>query len=555
MSVAGVRGIGSGGERARGISRWLWRAAVAAGLIAVTVGTGQLKAAAAVPVTGPVPGELSLSPASGPVSTTPTWSTSTACPSGFQVSAVLDALNTDGSIVEAISPVVTGVTAPFSGTLLAGDTVASVLAASSVTGGETVEWVVACSAGGTSGSVLIQATEVTLSPDGSSYTTSCTGTEVFVCLLPPSGATSLTPSWVTTTPCPPDEQFSAAVYTLNANGSLGSAISPVIDDVGDPFSGTLLADVAQDFSGTGISDGQTDEWAVVCFGAGGSEDIIASVYVTLSSDGSSYTTSSSQPPLITTYTTLTASPEPAIGSTIVTLTATVTAADGTNPGGSVTFEDDGTAFGQGSVNADGVATTTLEVSPPGPYPLEAVLTPANVLNYGISIGTFTETFSANAGTVPLTVAVPSSGLLTVTVVNTAVSLTENSAGTAATGTLGNVTVTDTRNTYPGWSVSGQESSFTGSGTAAGFSVAGDQLGWLPTPVGSLAAGVLAGPRIAPGTSPGGLGDTGGVLISAAPGYGYGTSEANAALTLDIPAEQAAGSYAGSLTITYLSLGP
>jgi hypothetical protein len=45
------------------------------------------------------------------------------------------------------------------------------------------------------------------------------------------------------------------------------------------------------------------------------------------------------------------------------------------------------------------------------------------------------------------------------------------------------------------------------------------------------------------------------LISATPCSGYGTDEANAALALNIPTGQAAGSYAGSMTITYLSVGP
>jgi hypothetical protein len=116
-------------------------------------------------------------------------------------------------------------------------------------------------------------------------------------------------------------------------------------------------------------------------------------------------------------------------------------------------------------------------------------------------------------------------------------------------------VTDSRNTYPGWSVSGQEADFTGIGTAAGFSILADQLGWVPAAVGTVGTGVTVGPAITPGTDPGGLGDTGGVLISATPGSGYGTDEANAALALHIPTGQAAGSYAGSMTSTYLSVGP
>ena len=153
---------------------------------------------------------------------------------------------------------------------------------------------------------------------------------------------------------------------------------------------------------------------------------------------------------------------------------------------------------------------------------------------------------------PISVTITQSGTLSVSVVNTAVPLSLNSAGTVATGTLGNVTVNDSRNSYPGWSVSGQEANFAGPGTA---SIPGDQLGWMPAFVGSAVDGAVLGPTIAAGTSPGGLGDTGGVLISATPGNGFGINVANAALTLDIPNGQIPGSYAGSLTVTYLSVGP
>ena len=163
--------------------------------------------------------------------------------------------------------------------------------------------------------------------------------------------------------------------------------------------------------------------------------------------------------------------------------------------------------------------------------------------------------TATGSPVPISVTITPTGTLSVTVVNTAVPLALNGAGTQATGTLGNVTVAHSRNTFPGWSVSGQEANFVGSGTASGFSIQGDQLGWAPAPVGTLVGAALIGPAISAGTSPGGLGDTGGVLISATPGNGFGTNVAKAALTLDIPSGQAAGSYAGSMTVTYLSVGP
>jgi hypothetical protein len=132
-----------------------------------------------------------------------------------------------------------------------------------------------------------------------------------------------------------------------------------------------------------------------------------------------------------------------------------------------------------------------------------VFTPAATTTYAGSSGTFNllvqtaGSLPATGSPVPVSVTITPSGSLAVTVVNTAVPLSLNTAGTAATDTLGNVTVTGSRNTFPGWSVSGQEANFTGSGTAAGFSIPGDQLGWVPAAVGSLLDGATLGPTVAP----------------------------------------------------------
>jgi hypothetical protein len=103
--------------------------------------------------------------------------------------------------------------------------------------------------------------------------------------------------------------------------------------------------------------------------------------------------------------------------------------------------------------------------------------------------------------------VPQGGAFTLTVAPGTVNLTVS--GATATGTLEDVTVTDTRNYYPGWSVSGQTSSFDGSGTAAGSTFSGNQLGWVPTAVGSLEDGASLGGTAAP-VSPG-LGTTAATL--------------------------------------------
>jgi hypothetical protein len=385
-----------------------------------------------------------------------------------------------------------------------------------------------------------------------------------------TGALTTTPTWSTTTGCPSGFQVSAEMSEFSSTGVFETLISPVVDiGLTGEFSGTLDGNVGAllNFAGVNATTPGTVEWVIGCYageGGTGSVEYEMSTFVSVASGATTYTTSSTGPTVTATTTTLTASPSPASTGATVTLSATAVGADGTYQPGTVQFEADGTDIGSpvdvNTGSTDVPATTTTSFTTAGTEDLSAVYTPTST-SYSGSTGTFdllvqtAGSLPATGSPVPITVTIAPSGTLTVTVVNTAVPLTLNSAGTSATGTLGNVTVTDSRNTVPGWSVSGQEATFTGSGTAAGASIAGDQLGWVPAAVGTLGSGVTLGPTIAPGTSPGGLGDTGGVLFSATPGNGSGTNVANAALTLDIPAGQLAGSYAGSMSITYLSVGP
>lgn len=119
----------------------------------------------------PPPQYLTLDPAGGAATLTPAWSTS-GCPSGYQGSAVLFELNTDGSIASSISGTVYSVTAPFSG-MLDGPVGQLITLGSDVRAGGTSTWVVGCFAGiaGTGARQLVQSTDVHLSADGSSFTT------------------------------------------------------------------------------------------------------------------------------------------------------------------------------------------------------------------------------------------------------------------------------------------------------------------------------------------------------------------------------------------------
>jgi hypothetical protein len=387
-----------------------------------------------------------------------------------------------------------------------------------------------------------------------------------------SGPLATTTTWETTTACPAGYQTSARLseWTTGATPTEISLISPATSTgLASPgFTGSLDAPPGTILAVAGISASSpgTVEWVVGCYaGASGTGAVQyeMSLFVSEASGATDFTTGDGGGPGTPTTMTLTASPNPATTGNTVILTASVEGADGSFPAGTAQFEVGGTDIGSpvavNTGNVDVPAATTTSFSSAGTEDLSAVFTPVNTTNYFGSIGTYTLGVDqpgppATGSPVPITVTIAPSGTLTVTVVNTAVPLTINSAGTAATGTLGNVTVTDTRNSYPGWSVSGQQSAFTEAapGTAT---IPGDQMGWVPGAVGTLGSGVTLGPTVAPGTSPGGLGDTGGVLFSATPGNGEGTNVANAALTLDIPAGTPAGSYSGSITVTYLSVGP
>jgi hypothetical protein len=127
------------------------------------------------PVPPSPPPYLTLNPASGAATLAPpTWSSS-ACPTGFQTSAVLFELNTDGSVGSAISSTVYNVTAPFTGTL-DGPVKQLITLGSDVKPGGTSTWVVGCFAGpgGTGAQKLVQQVSVHLSADGLSYTSSAT---------------------------------------------------------------------------------------------------------------------------------------------------------------------------------------------------------------------------------------------------------------------------------------------------------------------------------------------------------------------------------------------
>lgn len=132
----------------------------------------------------------------------------------------------------------------------------------------------------------------------------------------------------------------------------------------------------------------------------------------------------------------------------------------------------------------------------------------------------------------------------------------------ATGALNQVTVVDTRDSDPGWTVNGRMANFTQA--IPGAIMAGDQLGWVPvktsdTGLVTFSDGttydqtVTAGGTVAPNTlaSSGlGLGASSGRVLGSAPVLvGLGISQLDAALELWIPINARTGNYTGILTIT------
>lgn len=118
----------------------------------------------------------------------------------------------------------------------------------------------------------------------------------------------------------------------------------------------------------------------------------------------------------------------------------------------------------------------------------------------------------------------------------------------SSGDLRPVTVTDTRSSAPGWSVSAQVGDF----SSGAETLRGGSLGWTPVvtrqPDG---AGVQAGPSIASGFTGGDGLSVARTLASAAPGGGFGTSELGAGLAIEAPTSLKPGTYTATITFTVI----
>jgi hypothetical protein len=182
----------------------------------------------------------------------------------------------------------------------------------------------------------------------------------------------------------------------------------------------------------------------------------------------------------------------------------------------------------------------------GTQVVSAVFTPADPTAYNGSVGTVSVIVVPPSSVgITVTTTVAPAGAFTFTA-STASTIAMTINGNTATGVMNPVTITDTRNTYPGWSVLGQVADFTNPASHPAGDIPGNQLGWVPTGT-PLASGVVLGGTVAPGAP--GLGTVPATLASANAGTGFGTSTLGANLTLAIPPGTPSGAYDGVLTLT------
>jgi len=108
---------------------------------------------------------------------------------------------------------------------------------------------------------------------------------------PPSGATTLTPTWSTSDGCPSGYQGSAQMAIFNVGSTLLSSISNVAYNVTGPFRGELDGSMRAILQFAHVPNGGSLEFTVGCYsqeGGTGNFTWIQSSLVTLSSDGKLY---------------------------------------------------------------------------------------------------------------------------------------------------------------------------------------------------------------------------------------------------------------------------
>jgi hypothetical protein len=400
-------------------------------------------------------------------------------------------------------------------------------------------------------------------------------------------------TYSTSTACDTGPSSSAVVRVIDpVSGTSDGSLTAINPAAGAPMTGTWNVALSTIVGNHPDLMGSQAEVVVLCDSAPslgvGTTKFEQDTYINISADGSTFseTNSVATPPTAVTVT-LTATPTTGTVGTPVTLKATLSSTSAT---GTVQFEDTSTTpatnLGAAVNVSGGIATTSFTpstaIAAPG-EPLKAVYLPTGNFTFSDTaadaIGLVVVAAPPNSGSIPLAVVVPATGTFTVTIDTTdwvVLGVTDPTNPVQATANTTPIIVTDTRNTFPGWSVSGQSTAFSGTIPASppnfpsftnpatvpadhgSQSIAADQLGWSPFGNSPAVQGVSLGGTVAPVT--GGLGDAAKVLASVHSGTGNGFTGTGgdtigAALTLAIPAGQEAGPYAGDLNITSVSSLP
>jgi hypothetical protein len=381
-------------------------------------------------------------------------------------------------------------------------------------------------------------------------------------MSPTSGSTNSTPTW-NSPACPGTANGSAKLLVVDPLNVADTALlAPLNNSVTSAFSFTspaadelsnVLPNLFDDVSG------DTVEVVVECYpqASGNGTGVFENdTFLSISGDESTFTqVPPPAGPATNVSVALAASPNPATSGQSVTLTATVTPSNAT---GTIQFENNGTNINGPATIASGSASTSTTfsgITTATTESLTAVYTPTG--NFAATTpGTLSLPVNPappNSGTIPLAVSVPQVGTFNLTVDSTDV-VTLTATDLSATGETTPITVADSRNSFPGWSVSGQDGAWTGTDTAAGGTFSGDQLGWTPTDT-ALAPGVTLGSPVTAANP--GLGTTAATLASvhAGLGNGFGTSTLGANLSLAIPATAPAGPYTSGLTISAVTSNP
>jgi hypothetical protein len=242
----------------------------------------------------------------------------------------------------------------------------------------------------------------------------------------------------------------------------------------------------------------------------------------------------------------------------VSMTASVSPA---SAAGSVKFQDTvgGTTTTLATVPvAAGQASFTTSSLSEGDHSFTAVFVPTDSAAYaGSTSGAVPYVIGAFKGVTAsedITTTVDA-GALVISVDNPHVTLPNTQLNADASllttaGSINPVTVTDTRAGNPGWSVSGQVTDFSGSGSNL---INGQNLGWSPKVIDKGAAQtVTAGASVAAaqGVAPADAGAAGlKASHSLANGTGLGTAHLGADLALNAPTSTVAGTYTATLTLT------